>query len=166
MADIAKAARLTRQAAYLHFADRGDLMLALVRHVDEKRGLDQALRKVADAPDAVTALRETVKLQARMNPGVWAAARAVEAVRRTDDAAERGWQDRLQNRLKGSRNLIARLKNEGKLREGLDAATAADLLWSITSLGMWEDLVLQRGWSARRYEEHITDLLFHALIGS
>jgi AcrR family transcriptional regulator len=34
MAQIAKAARLSRQAVYLHFADRADLMVALARHVN------------------------------------------------------------------------------------------------------------------------------------
>ena len=38
MATIARAARVSRQAMYLHFADRADLILALVRHADEKRG--------------------------------------------------------------------------------------------------------------------------------
>ena len=34
MAQIAKAARLSRQAVYLHFADRAALMVALARHLD------------------------------------------------------------------------------------------------------------------------------------
>src|ERR1700745_2137516 len=99
MADIAKAAHVSRQAMYLHFADRADLMLALVRYADEKRGLDNEIRKIAEAPTGVAAMREMVSLQARMNPGIWAIARALDAVRRTDEAAERGWQDRLKHRL-------------------------------------------------------------------
>jgi AcrR family transcriptional regulator len=163
MAEIGKAARVSRQAVYLHFADRADLLLALVRHADEKRGLQKEVRKIREAPDSLSALREMVALQARMNPNVWAVARAVDAVRRTDEAAEQGWQDRLQYRLEGARQLIARLQREGKLRPGLDPSTATDLLWTITSLRTWEDLVLQREWSARRYEKHITALLLAAL---
>lgn len=163
MADIATAADVSRQAVYLHFADRAALMLALVRHVDEKRKLEDELSKIREAPDAITALRETVAVGARMNPKVWTVARGLDAVRRTDPAAERGWQDRLQHRLQGARQLIARLQKERKLRAGLDASAAADLLWSLTSLRMWEDLVLERGWSARAYEERITELLLLAL---
>ena len=40
---------------------------------------------------------------------------------------------------------------------------AADLLWTITSLRTWEDLVLQRGWTAAPYEERIGGLLLEAL---
>ncbi len=163
MAEIAAAAGVSRQAVYLHFADRADLMMALVRHADQKRGLDQEIRKVHEAPSALEALREMVALQARMNPSIWAAARAVDAVRRTDEAAERGWQDRLQFRLEGARQLVSWIKKEGHLRRGLDPAAAADLLWTITSLRTWEDLVLERGWSARRYQTHITALLLAAL---
>jgi AcrR family transcriptional regulator len=163
MAEIAGAARVSRQAVYLHFADRAALMLALVRHVDEKRNLEKELRKIREAPNAWAGIRAMVSLQARLNPGLWAIARAMDAVRRTDEAAERGWQDRLQHRLEGCRQMIARLHKEGKLRRGLDPAVAADLLWSITSLRMWEDLVLERGWSRRRYERHITSLLLAAL---
>ncbi|HET9320859.1 MAG TPA: TetR family transcriptional regulator, partial [Bryobacteraceae bacterium] len=152
MAEIAAASGVSRQAVYLHFADRAALMLALVRHVDEKRGLENELRKIHEAPNAITALGEMVALQARMNPKVWAVARAMDAVRRTDEAAERGWQDRLKHRLEGCQQVVGQLAKEGRLRPEVGPSVAADLLWTITSLRMWEDLVLQRGWSAKRYK--------------
>jgi AcrR family transcriptional regulator len=166
MADIAKAARVSRQAVYLHFADRADLLLALVHYVDEKRGIPKEIRKVIDALSGLAALREMVSLQARMNPGVWAVARALDAVRRTDKAVERSWQDRLQARLEGCRAIVSRLSEDGVLRTELDQGAAADLLWTITSLRTWEDLVLQRGWTAAQYEDRINRLLLAALTSS
>jgi len=163
MAEIAKAARVSRQAVYLHFADRADLLTALVRHADEKRGLATAIRKITEAPDGIAALHEMVALQARMNPSIWAVARAFDAVRRLDTAAERSWQDRLQHRLEGCRAVVERLCREGLLRPGLTPAAAADLLWTLTSLRTWEDLVLQRGWSAAQYEDRVGQLLTSAL---
>ena len=35
MSDIAKAAGLSRQAVYLHFKTRAELLIALTRHIDE-----------------------------------------------------------------------------------------------------------------------------------
>ncbi len=163
MAQIAKAARVSRQAVYLHFADRADLMVALVRHVDQKRGLAEEIQRIASAPNAKAALSAMVSLQARANPDIWAVARAVDAVRRTDEAAERSWQDRHQHRLEGCRQIVERLRREGGLREDLDPATAADLLWTLTSPRTWEDLVLQRGWTPEHYQLHITRLLLAAL---
>jgi AcrR family transcriptional regulator len=46
MAQIAKAARLSRQAVYLHFADRADLMVALARHVHESLGLPAEIQRM------------------------------------------------------------------------------------------------------------------------
>ncbi len=166
MAEIAAAAELSRQAVYLHFADRAELLLALVRHVDEKRGLGRELRKVLEAPSGTAALKEMVALQARMNPRVWAVARALDAVRRSDPEVERSWQDRLANRLQGGREIVARLAREGKLRPGLGEREAADLLWSLTSLRTWEDLVLERGWTPGQYRKHVTEVLLGALTAS
>ncbi|HYL36041.1 MAG TPA: TetR/AcrR family transcriptional regulator [Bryobacteraceae bacterium] len=163
MAEIAKAARVSRQAVYLNFADRGDLLIALVRYVDEKRGLAQEIQKIANAPTGLEALRVMVSVQVRMNPGVWAIARAMDAVRRTDQAVERSWLDRLNSRLEGCRAIVARLARDGVLRKELPASAAADILWSVTSLRTWEDLVLQRGWTAAQYEERIYKLLLSTL---
>ena len=94
---------------------------------------------------------------------MWAVARALDAVRRTDAAAERAWQDRLKSRLEGCRVIVARLQAEGHLRRSLESSVAVDLLWTITSLRVWEDLVLARGWSAQQYQQQITGLLLEAL---
>ena len=52
---------------------------------------------------------------------------------------------------------------EGSLRPGLDPEVAADLMWSITSLRMWDDLVAQRGWTADQYRERVTHLLMSSV---
>ena len=43
----------------------------------------------------------------------------------------------------------------------LDAA--GELLWTLTSLRLWEDLVIARGWSADRYRTHVTYLAVGAV---
>jgi AcrR family transcriptional regulator len=163
MAQIAKAARVSRQAVYLHFADRAELMVALARHLDAEVGLPGEIQRIADTTSGAEQVEAMVSLQARTNPSLWAVARAVDAVRRTDPAADRAWQDRLGARLAGCRRIVARLESEGNLRAGLDASSAADLLWTITSLRTWEDLVLGRGWSPQKYRRHVTRLLLAAL---
>jgi AcrR family transcriptional regulator len=163
MAQIARAARISRQALYLHFADRAALFTAVVRHADERQGIPEAVRRILDAPDAVTAVREMVAVQARLNPTIWPIARALDAVRREDDAAERSWQDRLAYRLDGCRAIVARLADERVLRAEMDQAVAADLLWTLTSLRLWEDLVLLRRWSVERYREHVSTMVLRTL---
>lgn len=164
MAEIAKASKVSRQAVYLHFSDRAELMVAMARHLDQTRGIDAEVQKMQAAATGVEAMRMMVSLQARLNPHVWAVASAADAVRRTDPDAERAWQDRLEHRLEGCRAIIARIRKEGSLRPGLDQQAAADLLWSITSLRTWEDLVLTRGWSPKQYQQHVGELLATMLV--
>jgi len=46
LAAVAKAARVSRQALYLHFKDRAALFLAVAQHADDKRGLPAAIRRL------------------------------------------------------------------------------------------------------------------------
>jgi AcrR family transcriptional regulator len=163
LSEVARAARVSRQAIYLHFADRAELFTAVVRHGDDQRGIPAAVQRVMDAPSGVDAIRRMVALQASMNPDIWPIARAFEAVRRLDAAAERSWQDRLEHRLRGCQEIIARLAREGMLRPGMSAGVAADLLWTLTSLRMWDDLVLERGWTAKQYEDCVSQLAVSAV---
>jgi len=166
MAQIAAAARVSRQAVYLHFKDRTALLIAIARRVDEQLGIPHEVQAIEQAVSAEVAIQMMVSLQARLNPRIWPAARAMEAVRRTDAAVESAWQDRLQFRLEGCRKIIARLERERRLRSGLDPDVATDTLWSLTSLRTWEDLVLQRRWSASEYEQQLTSLLWQHLVES
>jgi AcrR family transcriptional regulator len=166
MARIAKAARLSRQAVYLHFADRAALMIAAARRQHERLGLPADMQRLMNAPTGIKMLEEMVSLQTRRNPDVWAVARAVDAVRRTDAAAERAWQDRVASRLATCRAVVSRLEAENSLRPGLEPSVAADLLWTMMSLRMWEELVLERGWSTGQFQRHVSSLLIGALTSS
>jgi hypothetical protein len=122
------------------------------------------MRRLKGAPTGLEALRIWVSLQARMNPVVWPVARSLEAVRRSDSDAERGWQNRQMHRLEECRQIVKRLHREGRLKASITQQTAADLLWSITSLRTWEELVLERGWTAARYQRQLTQLLGDVLV--
>ncbi|NNF92209.1 MAG: helix-turn-helix transcriptional regulator, partial [Boseongicola sp.] len=53
MSDIAKAAKISRQALYLHFPNRADLLIATARHLDEVHEVDRMLAasRAATGPD-------------------------------------------------------------------------------------------------------------------
>jgi hypothetical protein len=140
-----------------------NLVTALARHLDAGLGLPAEVQRIADTRSGAEKVEAMVSLQARSKPSLWAVARAVDAVRRTDPAGERAWQDRLDARLAGCRHIVARLESEGNLRAGLDPSSAADFLWTMTSLRTWEDLVLERGWSPQKYQRHVTRFLLEAL---
>ena len=164
MAAIANAAGLSRQALYLTFADKTDLFVALVRYVDEQRGIAPEIAKVRDAPTGIDALLAIIDLQVRFNPGLKPLADAFELLRRQDPAAEQAWQDRLNDRLQGCRTVATRLAAEGRLRSGLAPDIAADLMWTLTSLRTWDDLVTRQGWSGEDYRARMTEVLMGAIV--
>jgi len=155
LADVAKAARVSRQALYLHFKDRAALFLAVAQHADDKRGLPEAIRGLQQASTGLDALRLVAATRATLNPEIWPLARILDRVRGEDSAAEITLQNRRMN--------VEQLARDGSLRTGLEPAIAADLLWALTSLRTWEDLVLVRGWTAAQYEERLVATLLRVL---
>jgi AcrR family transcriptional regulator len=163
MANIADAAGISRQAVYLYFSDRAELLVSLARLVDEKVGLMTKLGAIVEAPTGIASILGMVALQAEDNPHRWPLAREFEALRRRDPAVERSWQDRLKHRLDTCRSIVARLQNECSLRQDLNPVVAADILWTLTSPRMWHDLVMERGWTAKQYKTYIGSLAVNAL---
>jgi AcrR family transcriptional regulator len=166
LTDVAKAARVSRQALYLHFKDRAALFLAVAQHADEKRGLPDAIRRLEEAPTGLDAVRHMAATRATLNPEIWPLARILDSVRRQDPAAEITVQNRLAKRLGSCRMIVEQLNRDGSLRAELEPTVAADLLWVLTSLRSWEDLVLVRGWTAAQYEERIVAALLRLLTNS
>jgi AcrR family transcriptional regulator len=163
LADVAKAARVSRQALYLHFKDRAALFLAVAQHADDKRGLPEAIRRLQQAPTGLDALRYLAAARARLNPEIWPLARILDSVRREDPAAGDILQNRRVARLDACRRIVEQLARDGSLRADLEPAIAADLFWAFTSLRTWEDLVLVRGWTAAQYEERLVAALLRLL---
>jgi AcrR family transcriptional regulator len=163
MAEVAAQAGVSRQAVYLHFQDRGALLLALIRHADEARGLDAKLAAIAKAPSARAAVAAMVALGASDNPGLWPVERIFDGLRQSDAAAEALWQERFGRWFEACRAIAQRFQAEDALAPHLSVDSGADVLSSLTSLRLWEELVIGRGWTADRYRSHITYLAAGAL---
>jgi len=161
MAEVAAQAGVSRQAVYLHFADRTALLTALVRHVDEGRAAKVAA--LATAPSARAAVAAMVALGASDNPGLWPVVRIFDGLRQGDAVVEAVWQDRQSDWLALCRAIAERMQEEGALAPHLSLDAAADLLWTLTSPRLWEELVIGRGWGAERYRRHVTYLAVGAL---
>lgn len=164
MSQIAKQADLSRQALYLNFADKADLFVALLRYVDGKRGIVKEQARIRAAENGAAALLAVVDRQARLGPAYKPLADAFEQLRRQDPDAEKAWQDRQSDRLEGCRVVAARIEADGKLRDGVTVSAAADLIWSTTSSATWDDLVVERGWSAATYRKRIGEFLLLSLV--
>ena len=98
MSAIARAAGISRQALYLHFADHAELLQALVAHIDDREQLQAGIAAVQAAGDAAGQVRAWARMQTWHNPKIAAIARALDSTRHADPSAAAAWRDRTSNR--------------------------------------------------------------------
>jgi AcrR family transcriptional regulator len=153
--EIAREAGVSRQAIYLHFGNRAGLLLAVGEHVDQTERLAEAARKVHTAETGAEELDAFVRLQADYTPRIAAIAKVFDEGRRRDPALAAGWDDRMHQRHAACTRIVKRLREESSLAPGWSVADAADMLWELTSIRTWEDLVHDRHWSKQRYTKLI-----------
>ena len=151
MAEIASAAGVSRQAVYLHFENRTQLLIALVRYVDEVHGFAAMLRKCERAPDGRGVLSEFIKAWAGYVARITDVARAMRAAGATDDEAALAWRDRMRGFTGICAGMVARIDADGELSNEWSASEAADFLATMLSIGNWQELIEERGWSTQRY---------------
>ena len=151
MADIARAAGVSRQAVYLHFENRADLLTAAARHLDARHDLQGRLAPYRAAADAPEKLRRYIAFWGGYLPVIQGMARAFLAMRGTDAEARAAWSDRMAALREGCETCIAALEQQGLLAAGWTRGTAADLLWTQLSFETWEQLTGTCGWSTEDY---------------
>lgn len=155
MSDIARAAGISRQALYLHFDARADLLIATTRYMDEVMGVEGRLAPSRDAASGPDRLRAFVAFAGGHWPNVQGVARALLAMRDTDPEAAQAWQDRMDAMREGCQAAIDMLAAEHRLADGWTAETATDLLCMMLSFESWDQLTRHYGWSSDDYSRHL-----------
>jgi AcrR family transcriptional regulator len=164
MADIAKAAKVSRQAVYLHFPNRAELLTATTRYLDEVFDIDARLQKSRAAKTGIERLHAWVAAWGDYIPLIYGVARAIMAMKDSDAEAMVAWNDRMQAVREGAEAAVEALEKDGALREGLSVTEATDMLWALQSVEMWEILRHTCNWSQERYIEHIKDTAVRMLV--
>jgi AcrR family transcriptional regulator len=157
MADVARAAGVSRQALYLHFSSRASLFVAVVRDMDEQEGIRRRCEQALSADDPAEALVAFVIAWLDYAEKIHPVASALLASRHDDPDAMTAWNDRMSELRTGFRHATRRLQAAGRLRQGLTPAVAADLAWAMTSVPVWEQLTVDCGRSAADVRKHLAD---------
>ena len=151
LADIARHAGLSRQAIYLHFETRADVIIATMRHLDEQGALGPALRGIRHARNGRGRLRKLIRVWRSHMAQAHGVTRALMAMQETDAAAAAAWADRLKMLRDGCRTAITMLDREGELAPGWSVVTATDALCALLSVQGWENLTGPCRWSETDY---------------
>jgi len=152
---VAEAAGVSRQTVYDRFGSKGGLLKEMTARSEAQAGLPDRLPKVFAQPDGDSVLRAFLDTVAQVEPLVYPYSRLVYAARMEDPVAAEIWNWRMSSRRAGLGQVFSRLAAEGRLRPGVTADEAADVAWALTSPHQYEYLVIERGWSVRRYRKHL-----------
>ena len=148
---VSEIAGISRQGIYLHFKDKREILVAAARHLDERLDLEGRLKPLNEAQTADSLLSGLARFLGDYNPLLYPIVRAVDAVRKSDPDVEEAWKDRLANRKQGCLLAVMRLHEWRQLSPNWTVKTASIWLTSQSSVKLWEELVVDLGWSKRQY---------------
>jgi AcrR family transcriptional regulator len=166
MSDIAKASGISRQALYLHFPTRAELLVATTRHIDSVKNVDARLAASRAATSGHERLVTFIGAWAGYIPEIYGMSVALRAMRASDAEAAAAWDDRMQAVRHGCAAAVQALAADNALRPDLNEDVATDLLWTLLSVENWEHLVRDCDWSQTDYESQIERLAEAALLAT
>jgi AcrR family transcriptional regulator len=166
MTDIARRAGVSRQALYLHFATRADLLIATTLFLDDLKGSDERLMASRSAKSGLTRLNAFIEAWGGYIPEIYGVGKALMAMSETDEAAATAWDKRMQDMREGCEAAVSALEADRKLTSDLNSKRASDILWTMLSVRNWELLTQECGWSQEDYIHHLKTLAQKILIGN
>lgn len=158
MTDIAKRAGISRQALYLHFGTRAELLIATTHYLDGIKGSDERLVPSRTARSGVDRLDAFIEAWGGYIPEIYGIAKALLAMKDTDEAAAKAWDDRMQAMRQGCEAAIDALARDNRLSPDHSPNQATDILWTMLSVRNWEQLTIECGWPQARYIETLKAL--------
>ena len=153
---VAKRAGVSRQAIYLHFSSKAELLTALHMHIyatDVVPALER--HPIQDAKTALDELDATIAAEVEVAAAVWRIHEAFAMARRQHPEVEQTLRPREEERYGELLTLGRRLKREGALPPKTRAGTFADMLWGLISVGTYRSLVIERDWSLDQYRRWV-----------
>jgi AcrR family transcriptional regulator len=162
MAAIAEEAGVAYQTVYAVFGTKLRVAQEIIWTTFEVEGLHDAVAGAARSSDAEVWLRSAARTARIVSERLGALLRFLQESGDRDLQREcRRVRDR---RLEQERQLATMLDDSGRLKDGLSADQALDLLWAMTDSDLHQLLVVQRGWTGSKYESWLAEALITMLL--
>jgi AcrR family transcriptional regulator len=147
MQDIANQAGVSRQSVYLHFKTRGGLLLALVKHADDRFNIYEDYLETMQINDPRKRLGTWLHVWFSFVVKIRPVATDLIRLRKTDPDAESAWTDRMTDLREWEHKLIISLADNNALHENWTIDDASDYLWASSSMQIFDILAGDRSWS-------------------
>jgi AcrR family transcriptional regulator len=168
--DIAGAAGVALKTVQAVFGTKATLLSDLwdVSVVGDDEAIPVAERdwfkETLDEPDARRQLQLFLQHVDRIKRRVGALTEVVRRAAQGDPEIGALWQLIQDQFIADQRLVMQRLADKGVLREGLDAAEAAEILGILNHPTVYYLAVIERGWSEERFERWLVDALTQQLL--
>lgn len=159
---VAGKAGVSRQAIYLHFSSKADLVRALHQRINVQ-DVAPAMARVWAKRTARAGLDAFVAASAEAIPRIIGIADALAPPRKDPDL-DATWEAPREGRFADCLRMGEWLERDGVLAPGVTARDAADVLWMMASMPSYASLVIQRGWSPQRWTRWVRAALQGALL--
>ncbi len=157
---VAKKAGVSRQAIYLHFPSKAELLTALHLHVFDTDVVPALARHpVTDAMPALDVLDATITADVEIVAQVWRIHESLMLARRQHPEVEQTLRPREEEHYDGLIDVGRRLEREGALPPTMPVGLFADMLWGLMNIGTFRNLVIERGWSLDQYRRWVSDTI-------
>lgn len=165
MIDIAKAAGVSRQAVYLHFASRTELMIETMNYVDEVKGLnDRIINRLQKATTGSELIEAFVDVWGNYIPEIYGLAKAMLLTRDTDEATAAAWNNSMGCLRDVCQKIVEALAHEGVLATDWSQKEAVEIFYTMMSVQNWEQLTIECEWPTAKYISCMKMLLKSSLI--
>lgn len=154
MSDIAKASGISRQAVYLHFPTRTELLVATTHYLDDLHDVDGQFIAI-QASTGTEWLDAYIEFWGNHIPHIHGVAKALNAMKNTDEAANNAWNERMQAVRNGCSGVISAIEKDDALSDTYDTKQAIDILWTLLSISNWEQYRFECGWTQAQYISEI-----------
>ena len=157
---VAKKAGVSRQAIYLHFQSKAELLTALHLHIFATDVVPVLERHpITEQMTALDALDATVGVDVEVASKVWRIHETLTMARRQHPEVEQTLRPREEERYGELLDLGRRLEREGALPPEMGVRTFADMLWGLMNIGTYRNLVIERGWSLDQYRRWVRNTI-------
>ena len=172
LAAIAQAAGVVVETIYRAYGSKAELFKAVVQAA-VAGGAARAQVPVEQRPAIAAVIAEPdphrqLQLYAATQPGIHARAgplmRVLVEAAATDPELARLRAQIEEERRNGQGSLAQLLADRGVLRPELPVQEAGDLVWTLSSLAVYDLLVRQRGWTPERYRDWLAATLARELL--
>src|SRR5882672_12738772 len=161
---IAQRAEVSAQSVYALFKSKTGILTELLDQSTFGADYEDAVRQALSASEPETRLRLTARIARQIHDAQSATFDLLRGAGVVAPELAKLEQQRESLRYERQEIMIVSLREAGRLRPGLDHATARDIFWMFTGRDVYRMLVRERGWPSQKYQDWLADTLVQSLL--